>query len=298
MEIFLALARTPNMREVASRLYISQAAVSSALRELEADLGIPLFDRVGRGIRLNEKGRLLASYLAPLYRQLNDSLGLVVSDDMAGNLRLGASTTLADYVLPQVLFDFKKAHGLVSISFESANTVDIVQLVESGTLDMGFVEGEVRSLKVRATPMREEQLVVVTSDQEFAKAGPYPLAKLMSGNWLVREEGSGTRETFLTYVLRMGLSPNIFLEFSNNDAIKSVLRNKGTLACLSPLVVASELRRGVFHVVPVTDVAFTRTFMQVMHRDRPVPHVLERFCDAVIARLDAVSPQAVPGPDR
>ncbi|WP_291327958.1 LysR substrate-binding domain-containing protein [Desulfovibrio sp. UCD-KL4C] len=288
IEIFLALARTPNMREVASRLYISQAGVSSAIREFESELGVSLFDRVGRGVRLNEKGRLLSSNLSPLYRQLNDSLAIVVSDVMVGDLRLGASTTLADYVLPQILYDFKKKHSLVSISFDSASTKEIVQRVEDGTLDMGFVEGDVHSLKTKVMPLSDERLVIVTSDRDFAEAGPYPIASLTDGNWLIRQEGSGTRNTFLASLMCMGLSPKIFLEFSNNDAIKSVLYNKGTLACLSPLVVASELRRKEFFIVPVYDVEFSRTFKLVTHRECSITPLLQSFSDAVQATFNLV----------
>ena len=84
LEIFLALARTPNMRDAAAKLFISQAAVSSALRDFEAELGVSLFDRMGRGIRLNDKGRLLEERLAPLYNQLKNVLALVASDELAG----------------------------------------------------------------------------------------------------------------------------------------------------------------------------------------------------------------------
>ena len=90
LEIFLALARTPNMRDAAAKLFISQAAVSSALRDFEAELGVSLFDRMGRGIRLNDKGRLLEERLAPLYNQLKNVLALVASDELAG-LRAAAS---------------------------------------------------------------------------------------------------------------------------------------------------------------------------------------------------------------
>lgn len=286
IEVFLALARTPNMREVASRLYISQAAVSSSLRGLESELGIQLFDRVGRGMRLNEKGRLLAAQLAPLYLQLSDSLSLAVSNEMSGNLRLGASTTLADFVLPQMLYDFKMKHRLVYMSFKSASTKDIVLGVEDGSLDLGFVEGEAQSLKLQSTPLRQERLVVVTSDWKFAQDGPYTLAQLMDAKWLLRQEGSGTRETFLSHAQRMGLMPNIFLEFSDNDAIKSVLRNRGTLACISPLVVATEIRRREFFIVTVQDADFSRTFLRIMHRDKPLSPLLQRFCQTVADGLE------------
>ena len=178
LEIFLALARTPNMRDAAAKLFISQAAVSSALRDFEAELGVSLFDRMGRGIRLNDKGRLLEERLAPLYNQLKNVLALVASDELAGKIRIGASTTLSDFVLPQVLYNFKMRHHQVEIECESGNTADIVRHVEHGLLDVGFVEGDVHNLAVEITPLAKESLVIVTADKALAEAGPYPIEAL------------------------------------------------------------------------------------------------------------------------
>jgi len=289
-EIFLALARTPNMREVASRLYLTQAGVSSALRGMESELGVALFDRVGRSIRLNEKGRLLASRLAPLYRQLDESIHLVVADTMVGDVRIGASTTLADYVLPQTLYNFKIQHELVNISVVSANTREVVRRVANGELDMGFVEGEVHDIKVRTAVLHEEALVVVTSDRNLAAAGPYPLKELMDKKWLIRQEGSGTRETFLQQVMRHGLTPHIFLEFSNNEAIKTVLHNPETLVCISPLVVDTELRHKEFFIVPIEETTFTRLFMRVMHRERPPSPLMQSVTEALSDNLHQIIP--------
>ena len=192
LEIFLALARTPNMRDAAAKLFISQAAVSSALRDFEAELGVSLFDRMGRGIRLNDKGRLLEERLAPLYNQLKNVLALVASDELAGKIRIGASTTLSDFVLPQVLYNFKMRHHQVEIECESGNTADIVRHVEHGLLDVGFVEGDVHNLAVEITPLAKESLVIVTADKALAEAGPYPIEALLDRHWLLREPGSGT----------------------------------------------------------------------------------------------------------
>jgi DNA-binding transcriptional LysR family regulator len=257
---------------------------------MESHLGVPLFDRVGRSLRLNEKGRLLASRLAPLYRQLNDSIHLVVSDTMVGDVHLGASTTLADYVLPQILYDFKKQHELVNIVFESASTQEVVRRVESGELDMGFVEGVVHNPRVRTTVLREENLVVVTSDRTLAESGPCQLEDLMDRNWLIRQGGSGTRETFLQQVMCRGLSPNIFLELSNNEAIKTVLHNPKTLTCISRLVVDTELRHKEFFIVPMANATFPRLLMRILHRDRSPSPVLESVTDAVMDTLTQVLP--------
>lgn len=253
LEIFLALARTPNMRDAAAKLFISQAAVSSALRDFEAELGVSLFDRMGRGIRLNDKGRLLEERLAPLYNQLKNVLALVASDELAGKIRIGASTTLSDFVLPQVLYNFKMRHHQVEIECESGNTADIVRHVEHGLLDVGFVEGDVHNLAVEITPLAKESLVIVTADKALAEAGPYPIEALLDRHWLLREPGSGTRETFLRQLTPRGLRPQILLEFEHNDSIKQVLHNPGMLSCLSPRIVQREVRAGELFIVGVSN---------------------------------------------
>ena len=289
LEIFLALARTPNMRDAAARLFISQAAVSSALRDFESELGTPLFDRIGRGIRLNDKGRLLEKRLAPLYNQLWNVLELVAGDELAGKLRIGASTTLSDFVLPQVLYAFKLRHESVDIECESGNTADVVRHVENGRLDVGFVEGEVQSLAVEVTPLAHEELVIVTSDRALAEAGPHPVESLLEQRWLLREPGSGTRETFLRQLAPLGLRPRIFLEFEHNDPIKQVLSNPGTLSCLSPHIVREEVAAGKLFIVAVNNARFERTFYRVEHRDRPSSELRDALARAV---RDSLAEQA------
>lgn len=286
LEIFLALARTPNMRDAAAQLFVSQAAVSSALRDFEAELGVTLFDRIGRGIRLNDKGRLLEERLAPLYNQLKNVLSLVASDSLAGKLRIGASTTLSDFVLPQVLYNFRMQHDQVEIECESGNTADIVHHVENGLLDVGFVEGEVHNLAVEVTPLANESLVIVTCDAALAHSGPHTIEALLDRHWLLREPGSGTRETFLRKITPRGLRPKIFMEFEHNDPIKLLLRNPGTLSCLSPRVVQRELDAGELFAVDVRDMRFDRTFYRVEHKDRPFSILRDALSKAVRSCLE------------
>lgn len=284
LEVFLELARTPNMRDVASRLFISQAAVSSALRDFEAELGVPLFDRLGRGIRLNERGRLLESRLAPLYNQLRNVIALASSEEMTGKIRIGASATLSDSVIPQILYELKMTHPQVELVCESGNTSEIVHHVEDGTLDVGFVEGEVNTIGVRVTPLAHEALVIVTSDAALA-ARPRAVAELMDRHWVLREAGSGTRETFLRKLTPLGLRPHVFLELEHTDSIKQILRNSGTLSCLSRRVVEREIQAGEFFVVPTLDVRFDRTFYRVEHRNSPPSLLRDTLSQAIAQRL-------------
>lgn len=297
LEVFLELARTPNMRDVAARMFVSQAAVSSALRDFEAELGVELFDRAGRGIRLNEKGRLLEIRLAPLYNQLRNVLSLVSEDGLMGKVHVGASATLADSVIPQILYDMRMRYAHVEIECQSGNTSEIVQQVENGKLDIGFVEGEVQNMGVTVTPLAHEQLVVVSADAEFA-AHSRQISDLMCAMWLLREAGSGTRETLLRQLTPLGLRPNIFLELEHTDAIKQVLRNPGTLSCMSPRVVEREVLAGELFVVPIMDVCFERMFYRVEHKDSTPSKLRDVLAEAVEARLttETVSCKTRPQP--
>ncbi len=271
IEVFLALARTPNMRDVAHKMFVSQAAISSALREFESEIGVEVFDRVGRGIRLNEKGRLLEKRLAPLHHQLDNVLALLSNEELFGKLFVGASVTLANWVMPQILYDMKVRYPNVELDCFSANSSEIVQQVESGQLDMGFVEGDVDAIDLVITPLGREELVVVTRDQELASK-PRSIEDLMQYFWLLREAGSGTRETFMRHITPLGLRPKQFLELAHTDAIKHVLHNPGTLSCLPPRVIEQELAEGILSTIEVSNIRFDRMFYRIERKESvPTP---------------------------
>ena len=213
-------------------------------------------------------------------------LALVASDELAGKIRIGASTTLSDFVLPQVLYNFKMRHHQVEIECESGNTADIVRHVEHGLLDVGFVEGDVHNLAVEITPLVKESLVIVTADKALAEAGPYPIEALLDRHWLLREPGSGTRETFLRQLTPRGLRPQILLEFEHNDSIKQVLHNPGMLSCLSPRIVQREVRAGELFIVGVSNAQFDRTIYRVEHKALPFSSLREALSKEVESCLE------------
>ena len=243
--------------------------MSSALRSFEDELGSQLFVRVGRGLVLNEKGKLLEKRLAPIYAELKSALDMTTYATLAGNLKIGASTTLADFVLPVIIYDFHKSHPNAHIRSKSGNTLSILRDVEKGLLDVGFVEGHVRSMRVNVRALAQESLIVVCGDREIASSGPLPMAELMNRSWLLREQGSGTREALLAAITPLGLRPRDFLEFNHYDPIKILLRRPGTVACMSRFIVQRELERGELWEIPLADIRIRRTFYCVEHKDRP-----------------------------
>ncbi len=276
-EIFLALALKPNMRETAKQFFLSQAAVSSSLHAFEEEIGVLLFDRTHNRLVLNEKGKLLQEKLIPIHAQIKEMLSIVSASEMAGSLSIGASTTLADYILPQIVYDLNKKYTDVNIHCEAKNTAEIIQNVLDNVYDIGFVEGEVQNLRVKLTPLIDEKLVVLTSDEEFANAQEYSIASLMDKEWLLREKGSGTREVFLNKINAFGLRPTKFMQFNHNKPITSLLANKDTLACLSPYIVARELKANELFIVKVKDIEFIRTLYQVERKDKTRSALTEIF---------------------
>ncbi len=259
IEVFLALAQTPNMRDVAHALFVTQAAISSSLRDFEEEIGVQLFDRVGRSIHLNENGRILKKRLEPIYHQFNNIFSLLSTDALVGKLFIGASFTLANWVVPQLLYTMKKTYPHVELECYAKDGAEIVRKVEGGQWDMGLVEGDVNSVNLRVTHLGSEELVIVTADKELASQ-PQRMESLMKKLWLLHEKGSGTREIFLRNIAPLGLHPEQYLELTHTNAIKRVLQNPDTLACLSPHSIELELKYNILHIVPLENMKFTQNF--------------------------------------
>ena len=136
------------------------------------------------------------------------------------------------------------------------------------------------------TPLAKESLVIVTADKALAEAGPYPIEALLGRHWLLREPGSGTRETFLRQLTPRGLRPQILLEFEHNDSIKQVLRNPGMLSCLSPRIVQREVRAGELFIVGVSNAQFDRTIYRVEHKALPFSSLKEALSKEVESCLE------------
>ena len=189
-------------------------------------------------------------------------------------------------MLPVILYDFHSTHPNVRISCESGNTHDILHDVEDGLLDVGFVEGQVRSLALNVRALAEETLLVVSGDREVAAGPPVPMRELMHRRWLLREQGSGAREAFLAAITPLGLRPTDFLEFNHYDPIKILLHKPGTLACVSRHIVRRELENGELWEVPLADIRVTRTFYRVEHKDRQPSPLVEVLSDLIQSYLE------------
>lgn len=284
IELFLALAREQHVSRVAQDHFLTQSAVSVAIRSFEEAIGEKLFDRLGNRVVLNGNGRLLFEQLEPVYSRLLEVGQIFRKSRIAGTLLIGASSTIADFILPQILYEFREVHPGATVRMITGNTHEVIDSLERGEIDLGFVEGDFQSSALQSTALCTDELHVITADKSFADGGEYTLKELLPRKWVLRERGSGTRDTLFRHLGRQGDKLNIFLELDHTAAVKQVvMRNPDTIACTSPFSIAHELSQGTLHAVHVKDTHFTRTLYTVFHRKRYRTSLMEAFAEAVQA---------------
>jgi DNA-binding transcriptional LysR family regulator len=273
LQIFRGVAEAGSTAAAAADLALTQSAASAAVIELERLLEVRLFDRVGKRLQLNENGRAVL----PQALALLDGAGALERwardrDSQIGVLRLGASTTIGNYLLPGILADFQRtlglpAQGALQVQVVIANTAAITSQVAAFQLDLGLIEGPCHEPELTVQPWLEDELLVVAAahDPLVQGAQPIPLPMLRLATWLLRESGSGTRETIdqlLTphlHQLRAGI------EFGNSEAIKRAAASGLGISCLSRYVVEDFLASGLL-VAPRCELPrLTRRFHVVTH---------------------------------
>lgn len=279
MEIFLEVALVGHLTKVAERMGLSQSAVSMSIKELESIIGYKLFDRINKKLVLNEKGRAFAEAISPLVSKLNDIEEEFKNDENNGELLIGVSTTIADYLIPPIICQYMNSFPQVRVDLKVGNTRKIVEIIENGQADLGFVEGNVDSTAIKQEVVGLDELIIITGDKSLAMAqDEYYIDNLLEKQWILREEGSGTREVFLTHLGDLASQLNLFMELGHPESIKNMLIQSGKcLSCLPRISVMKELERGDLYEVKIKNLKFERQFLLIYHKDKYKTSLLSKF---------------------
>lgn len=248
LEIFEKIATTGSVTRAGEELLLTQSAVSMALAQLEQVSANPLFERSGRRLLLNDSGRLLlkdAREILLAVKHVEQQLQ-GDSDHLVGELLVGGSTTIGNYLLPALLGAFAKQYPKTRVELRVGNTLQVAEWLEAGYLDIAFVEGPCHSRGVVAVPWRDDELVVVTGPEHpWAGVERVTPEMLAMAPWIMREKGSGTREIFEDAMEKAGISYAIALEFGHTEAIKNGVASGLGVSCLSRVAVHRELEHGL-----------------------------------------------------
>ena len=302
--VFRTVAEQLSFRKAAEELYLTQPAVSLQIKALEEDLGTQLFDRTGRHIKLTAAGRVLLEYaeqVNALLVQAEHELA-ALSGNHAGQLALGASSTIAQYVLPHLLGEFCRQHPRVHPTLISGNTERIVDAVQSQKIALGLIEGPARSRDVKTEPFLKDELVLIVSmAHEWAERASVSCADACGAPLLMRERGSGTRRVIEIALERLGVKRSalhIVMELDSTEAIKSAVEAGLGVGFVSRWAIAKDLRLDrSFKVVEVEGLRIHRDFLAA-YASGPEPAGLSLefrrflFARAGLRRLPARSIQA------
>lgn len=290
LEIFLAVARLQHVTAAAREVHLSQSAVSAALAELAERLGGPLFERAGRRIALNDRGRQLAEDAAELLARVGElERRYTGAGPVSGRLRLGGSSTIGAYLLPGLVGSFVAAHPAVAVDLEVGNTAAIEELLVQRQIDLAYIEGPARHPQVAAVPWRQDELqVFVAPSHPLATRRPLVPARLLHERWILREVGSGTRSVFEAELQRHGLQVGATLTFGDSEAVKQAVRTGLGVGCLSALALRREAAAGEFVVLRVPALDLRRQLWRITRKGAFASALLQA-CIAHIERPAAPS---------
>jgi DNA-binding transcriptional LysR family regulator len=278
LEVFLATAHHENVTRAASELAMSQSAASGALKELEGQFGVKLFDRVGKRLQLSELGRQLRPQAEVLLAEARAFEQALAGEDAMGRLHIGATMTIGNYLAVPMIAEFRSRFPTAEIALSVANTETIAEGVAAFELDMGMIEGEFQHPELETLHWRADELVVFAAPgHPLAGATALRDADLLSLPWIVRERGSGTRQAFDRAM--HGLLPelNIAMELQHTEAIKRAVESGLGVGCLSRISLVEAFRRGSLLPLDVPGRDFSRELYLITHRKKFHGTALQRW---------------------
>lgn len=284
LRLFAAVVDHGGFTRAAQALNLSQPAISKSLNELEKQLHVELLDRGGRAVQLTGAGRALYERARELFgvernaeRELRELRGL-----KRGVLRVGASTTIATYLLPPYLGRFHLRHPGVRILASSANTRTIARLLLESRIDVALVEGPVEHPRIETYPWRDDELVVIAPpDHPLLARQPIDAELLATAAFLVREPGSGTRAVTERALTVHGIRLTNTMRVGGTEAMKQGVAAGLGLAIVSRAAAADQLALGKIAILPVVGLAIRRALTRLRLHDR-TPSVAGRELELLL----------------
>lgn len=285
LKVFQSVAKNLSFTKASQDLFISQPAITKHIQELESTYQTRLFDRQGSKICLTESGKLLLEHCERIlddYKRLEYEMHLL-HNEYKGGLRLGASTTIAQYVLPPLLASFIKKFPHINLSLTNGNTRDIEATLQEHSIDLGLVEGVFRLPNLKYTTFLEDELVAVTrTGSKLPVDDEITPEDLLNLPLVLRERGSGTLDVFERALLQHNIklsSLQVLIYLGSTESIKLFLEHTDCLGIVSIRSITRELYSGQLRVVEIKGMPMLRdfSFAQPQGQDSGLAQVFMQF---------------------
>ncbi len=272
LRVFLSAAMNLSFTKASQELFISQPAISKHIQELERDYNCRLFDRLGNRIQLTHAGRLLLSHARKIqqdYQQMDYDMN-ALQEKVSGELRVGASTTISQYVLPGIIADFHKRYPDIRITLLSGNSREVEKALREGHIDLGMVEGIVRHPELKYHPFMDDELVpIVSTSGKMAGYNTITLEKLRKVPLVLREFGSGSLDVLQKVLLTQHIALtdlNIEMNLGTTEGIKHYVEHTDAMGIVSIQSVRDQIYGNIFKIVDIEHLKFERQFCFVQRQ--------------------------------
>ncbi|SFN85503.1 DNA-binding transcriptional regulator, LysR family [Chitinophaga sp. YR627] len=265
LKVFYTVARRLSFTKAAEELFISQPAVTKHIHELEQQLGMALFERIGNKIKITRAGQIMLKHADDIftsYRNLEYEINQL-KHEQGGLLSLGASTTIAQYFIPPLLAQFNQRYSEVTASLISGNTEQVEQALLDKTIQLGLIEGRSKNPVLKYVEFAKDEIALIGNVKYDYGEGPLGANELKSIPLLMREQGSGTLEVITDELKRLKLKLTdlqIAMYMGSTESIKSYLHHAPCAAFLSLHAVKRELEAGEFKILPLKNFRLVRKF--------------------------------------
>jgi DNA-binding transcriptional LysR family regulator len=283
LKVFCTVAETKSFSKTSEIIHLTQPAVSLQVQALEEIYETKLFDRSSSTVTLTPAGEVLYKYakeILALYANVEKVIG-EITGLVKGSISIGASSTIGNYLLPGVITDFKKTHLKIKIHLLVGNTKRVVDMLNSGSIDIGLVEGEVTRQKMVVEKLiPDELLLVVPSYHPWAKKKEIPISELTKEPFIFREGGSGTRQMIEMFFAKYGIAPNnmkISMVLGSTEAIKEAVENGLGVSILSRWAARKELKYGTLQLLRIKEEKVLRDFSLIVNKNSVSSHAVDEF---------------------
>lgn len=266
LQVFYSVATNLSFTKAAKELHITQPAVTSNIKELETSLGISLFEREPNRISLTLAGKVLLKYTANAmeeYKKMEYEIGLL-RNSFSGKIKIGASTTIEQYILPPVLVQFNSQYPDIEILVYNSNTMNVEKSVASHDIDLGIIEGNAGQKEFKYIPFMKDEIVAIAhTSQPVSKKWQISLDELKKTPVVLREIGSGTLDVIIGELQKHKIKLKdltIKMHLGSTESIKNFLGNADCIGFVSAHAVSREIARGDFQIIDIEGLDITRTF--------------------------------------
>lgn len=284
LQVFHSVAKLLSFTKAAEALHMTQPAVTFQVRQLEEYFNTRLFDRTHNRINLTDAGKRVYEYADTIFQIYSEMENTVreITGDVNGVLIVGASTTIAEYMLPALLGDFKTKYPDVNLRLRVSNSDGIVAMVENNVIDLGVVEAAVTNKNLAVELCRIDRLVaVVPPNHELSDREVLDVRELLKYPYICREEGSGTREVILGYLEKIGMpisELNIIMELGSPEALKGAVEAGIGVTIISRATLNKELKLGTLVAIDL-DPPLERPFSFVHQKQKFRQHTVEKLLE-------------------